>query len=181
MDHQISSGFFAGIELSRRDSEVPVLGSNKEAMHRAYLYRIFNPRWNVTSEYFFGRLTRAYTSGRADTRNPVELTTRYLPVGVNYHHPQGAFGKAVVNLVAQDAGFSTQQAVASDQSRFATIDFTVGYRLAGRKTLVSITAQNIFDRQFNFHDTSLSTETSTPLLARFRPERSIFASAAFWF
>lgn len=181
LDHRFSSHLFAGAEISRRDSEVPGSGSNKETMHRAYLYRILSPRWNVAADYFFARHTRNFLAGAALPRNPVELTTQYLPLSLNYHHPGGFFGKAAANAVAQRVGFSTQQGVATDRSHFMTVDLTAGYRLAGRKTLVSVTAQNIFDRQFNFHDTSLSTETSTPLLARFRPERSVFASVAFWF
>lgn len=190
IDHQFSSGLFVGTELSRRDSDRPLVDpglgtvtveANKEALHRVYLYRILNSRWNIATEYFFGRTTRDFTAGRADARNPIEITTRYLPISLNYHQPRGFFGKTAVNLVAQDVGFSTQQGVANDQAHFATVDLTAGYRLAGRKTIVSVTAQNIFDRQFKFHDTSLSTETSTPLLARFRPERSIFATVAFWF
>ena len=189
IDHQLSPNLFTGVELSWRDSTEPSQSSlgattskiNNEAMHRAYLYQILNPRWNISTEYFFGRLTRAFTAGQADALNPVEITTRYLPIGLNYHHPRGIIGKAAVNLVAQDVGFSTQQNVVGNYSRFTTVDFTAGYRLANRKTIVSVTAQNIFDRQFNFHDTSISTETPTPLLARFRPERSIFATVAFWF
>lgn len=190
LDHQFSSVLFAGFELSRRDSEKPVIDAgtgaitdvaNKEALHRAYLYRILNPRWNVAAEYFFNRYTSDFTAGVADLQNPVELTTHYLPLSLNYHHPRGYFGKTTLNLVAQHVGFSTEQGVANDQSHFATADLTAGYRLANRKTIVSVSLQNIFDRQFNFHDTSLSTETPTPLLARFRPERTVFASIAFWF
>ena len=189
IDHQFSPNLFTGVELSWRDSTEPLqsgLGAttsetNNEAMHRAYLYQILNPRWNISTEYFFGRLTRAFTAGQADALNPVEITTRYLPIGLNYHHPRGIIGKAAVNLVAQDVGFSTEQNVVGNYSRFTTVDLTAGYRLTNRKTIVSVTAQNIFDRQFNFHDTSISTETPTPLLARFRPERSIFATVAFWF
>ena len=190
LDHQFSSALFAGIELSRRDSEKPVIDAgtgaitdiaNKEALHRAYLYRILNPRWNVATEYFFNRYTSDFSAGVADPSNPVELTTHYLPLSLYYHHPRGFFGKTTLNLVAQHVGFSTEQGVANDRSHFATVDLTAGYRLASRKAIVSVSLQNIFDRQFNFHDTSLSTETPTPLLARFRPERSIFASVAFWF
>src|SRR3569833_60594 len=190
LDHQFSSALFAGIELSRRDSEKPVIDAgtgaitdiaNKEALHRAYLYRILNPRWNVATEYFFNRYTSDFSAGVADTSNPVELTTHYLLLSLYYHHPRGFFGKTTLNLVAQHVGFSTEQGVANDRSHFATVDLTAGYRLASRKAIVSVSLQNFFDRQFNFHDTSLSTETPTPLLARFRPERSIFASVAFWF
>jgi len=190
IDHQFSSDLFVGFELSQRDSDKPLIDSitgvttretNKEAMHRGYLYRILNSRWNIATEYFFGRATRDFTAGTSDEANPVKITTRFLPVGLNYHQPHGFFSKMAVNLVAQDVDFTTQQGVANDQARFATVDLMAGYRLAGRKTIASITVQNIFDRQFKFHDTSLSTETATPLLARFRPERSIFATVAFWF
>lgn len=190
LDHQFSSVLFAGIELSRRDSVKPVIEAGtgaisdvayKEDMHRAYLYRIVNPRWNIATEYFFNHYTSDFTAGRADPSNPVKLTTHYLPVSLNYHHPRGYFGKTTLNLVSQHVGFSTQQGVADDQSQFATVDLSAGYRLASRKTIISVTMQNIFDRRFNFHDTSLSTETPTPLLARFRPERSVFGSVAFWF
>lgn len=190
LDHQFSPQLFAGVELSRRDSEKPVIDAalgavtevgNHELMHRAYLYRLLGLRWNVAAEYFFTRYTSDFTAGAADPRNPVELTTHYLPLSLNYHAPHGFFGRATLNLMAQHAGFSTETGVANDRSHFTTADLTLGYRLAGYRTVVSITAQNIFDTQFDFHDTSLSTETPTPLLARFRPERSVFANVAFWF
>lgn len=190
IDHQLSSQVFVGLELSRRNNERPVIDpvagtvsdvADKEALHRAYLYRILNSRWNVAAEYFFNRHTSDFTANVADPRNPVELTTHYLPLSLNYHHPNGFFGKTMLNLVAQHVGFSTEQGVINDRSHFGTIDFTAGYRLASRKTIISISLQNLFDRQFNFHDTSLSTETPTPLLARFRPDMTVFASAGFWF
>ncbi len=190
IDHQFSPSLFAGVELTTRNSEKPVFDpslsvmideTNNEALHRTYLYKILNPRWNIATEYFFGRHTRESTPGVADASNPVELTTHYLPLSLNYHQPRGFFAKTSLNLVSQHVGFSTLTGLTTDKDEFTTMDIALGYRLADHKTIVSLTAQNIFDAQFNFHDTSLSTETPTPLLARFRPERSLFASVAFWF
>jgi len=190
LDHQFSSSLFAGIELSARDSEKPDIDpnlgivtweTNNEALHRAYLYRILNPMWNIATEYFYGRFTRELALGVTDSSNPVELTTHYLPVSLIYHKASGFFGKTTVNIVSQRVGFSTLAGLATDKDDFTTMDVSLGYRLASHKTIVSLNLQNIFDTQFNFHDTSLSTETPTPLLARFRPERSLFASVAFWF
>ncbi|MEK7323415.1 MAG: TonB-dependent receptor, partial [Pseudomonadota bacterium] len=190
LDHQFSASQFAGIEFSRRDSDKQVIDpglgtttqvANNEALHRAYFYQILNPRWNVAIEYFYGHASRDFSEGVADSTDPVKLTTHYLPLSLNYHQPRGFFSKTALNLVSQRVAFATEQELARNKATFTTMDITLGYRLPSRKTILSITAQNIFDNQFNFHDTSLSTETPTPLLARFRPERSVFATVAFWF
>lgn len=189
-DHQFSASRFAGVEFSRRDSDRQVIDpglgtttqvANDEALHRAYLYQILNPRWNVAIEYFYGHASRDFSEGVADSTDPVKLTTHYLPLSLNYHQPRGFFSKTALNLVSQRIAFATEQELARDKATFTTMDITLGYRLPSRKTILSVTAQNIFDNQFDFHDTSLSTETPTPLLARFRPERSVFANVAFWF
>ncbi len=196
LDHQFSSTVFAGIELSTRDSSEQRLFStfgpsgsltaitdinHNEDMHRAYLYQVLNPSWNIATEYFYGHLTNEIIPGTNDSSNPAKLTSHYLPVSLNYHQVSGFFGKTTLNLVSQRAGFATGAGLTTDKGQFTTLDLTLGYRLASHKTIASLTVQNIFDTQFNFHDTSVSTETPTPLLGRFRPEMSLFASLAFWF
>ncbi len=177
LDVSLTRSAKAGLEFTWRKLDVPVLDSNSviteqrernEDVHRAYLYLTPTKNIAIGGEY-------QYENFSAPDDDPLTRSkTHILPLSLRYFSPQGFFGKLATNYVKQNisrAGLSA--ATADDSDAFVLVDTTLGYRLPKRRGSISLSVQNLFDKNFNYYD--VNPWASELVRSRFTPDRSFFA------
>ena len=185
LDQKVSSSVFAGIEISKRDLDVPITietpsttldieENQDELLHRTYLYWTPDKRVALRAEYEFEKLKRDALPGFANSIRPKEIRTNRLPLGVNYYHPNGLFSEVLTTYYKQDVEFPTLTGNNHDDDSFWLVDFSAGYRLPKRYGLVSFVVKNVFDENFSFQDTLLSGEAIKPSVPTIQPERAVY-------
>ena len=169
LDHRFSSDLYGGVELSRRDLQVPIdtldgtfITDFSENLRRAYLY------WTPHS-----RVAMSVSVESEEFEPEIEeisaVETLLVPATVSYYSPTGFFGSLSATLVNQDV----ERQGADD---FVLFDGALGYRLPNRYGIVRLGIKNIFDEDFNFR--GLTFQRSPPRESDegplFTPERTIF-------
>ena len=176
IDHKFSSNLFGGIEYSQRDLKVPRLADPglraqffdwHEQFGRAYLYKTIGPWFALSAEYLYERFDREDEPLR---RGIVDVKTHRVPLGFRFFHSSGLSAGLKGTYVNQSGKFQKRDSddEFSDEDDFWILDMSISYRLPKRFGLVSIGAQNIFDKQFNYQDTD-------PANPSFIPGRFVFA------
>jgi Tfp pilus assembly protein PilF len=160
IDARPRSNLYAGIEVSRRDVDVPGFvgdGSmrfdhHREKMLRAYLYWIPNADWTLTAEYISDKAVpdRAFEDAFGSVH------TEYLPIAVRYFNRERVFAKLGATWVRQHVE-QIDPELSNSGSKFMIVDALLGYRLPRRLGTVSIEAKNLFNRRFNFQDDNFRT------------------------
>jgi outer membrane receptor protein involved in Fe transport len=173
----LSSGLYAGFELSTRDLEVPsvdattqsvTLEDQRENLDRAYLYWTPAPQWALHTEIRRERFKRRDTQ---DAILPTEVDTTSLPLVVRYFSPDGLFAEVGTTFVRQEVELAPTSTFGEDSEDFVVVDAAVGYRLSQRRGLLSLEVKNLFDEDFLFQDSNIQqAEPSNP---RFIPERTV--------
>jgi outer membrane receptor protein involved in Fe transport len=165
VDQKFSNALFGGMELSKRDLEVPFEDFQppffnpevREADWEEWLLRTYlnwTPhRWiALSAEYQYEDLDR--DSDFVGDGLFTDLKTHRVPLGVNFFHPTGITTRLNATYVYQEGDFGDPfVGVESDDDRFWVVDAAVGYRLPKRYGFVSIEAKNILDEEFKFQDT----------------------------
>ncbi len=180
VDQRLADGWFVGAEVDSRDLDVPIaqLGGGlarieprTERLFRAYLSGLPTRRLSVSAEYAYENRERMTPPAFSD-QFAQRVASHLVPLRATYHHPDGLFGRLQVTLVEQRADlFSGPGATTGDSTRFALVDFSLGYRLPGRHGLISLDLRNLFDRRFGLEDTDFAGNPRVPL---FQPGRNIF-------
>ena len=164
----------SGIELTKRDLVVPVLGigleDQTEYMHRAYLYWILNNVASLTAEFQYGEFSRE----TLPISEPQKLTTRKLPLSLKLHFPSGWSSSLTTTFYEQDILTSTH-----DNDKFWLADAQVGYRLPKRLGQINLEVRNLLDTEFNYYDATFRTGMAQP--ATINHERSIWLRLALMF
>jgi tetratricopeptide (TPR) repeat protein len=180
LDQRFSRTFFAGVELSRRDLEVPILdlatntlGSFEnwnERLHRAYASWVVNPRFSVGIDYVYERRMRELPPDTGDVF-PTQSRTHYAPVTLTYHHARGAFAALRAGYVSQKLQFLDPVGTPSaGQADFWIADASLGTRLPSRLGTISLDVLNLFDERFQYQDTDF---LGTPRVPLFQPRRLV--------
>lgn len=174
VDQKFSKDLFGGLELSKRDLEVPATSVEtgapieidvEERLNRVYLHWAPFNRVAVNVEYQYEQLQdiSAY---------PFEsiIKTQRVPLGLNFYNPSGIFVKIIETYVNQRGTFlgSSTGSFEPGDDQFWITDASVGYRLPKRYGILTIEAKNLFDRDFNFQETD-------PLNPLIQPARLVFA------
>lgn len=170
---------FAGLELTRRNLRIPdaiVAGTDEdriEWLHRAYWSWLVTPRLAAGAELRAEKLERRNTPPSGPVFVPVDIDTNALPFTLTYHAPSGMFARARASFVDQEIvsrnSFGAQSRL---RDRFSVVDLSIGMRLPGRRGLVSLEVNNLFDESFVYRDTAFEGVPRVPLYA---PERTVFA------
>jgi tetratricopeptide (TPR) repeat protein len=170
VDHKFSSSMFAGIEISKRDLEVPRFGTAgvkasffdwEERFGRAYLYWTPNPRTAVSVEYQNERFDRDISFNQGI----VKLRTKRLPLDFGFFHPSGLAIRLKATYIDQSGDFSippNSGPVFSGGDNFWIVDARIDYRLKKRRGLLSVGVKNLFDEEFNFQETDFDNPTIIP-------------------
>jgi tetratricopeptide (TPR) repeat protein len=177
MDWRAASNVFTGFEATWRAIEHPdvVSGSIQtrdwdEQLHRLYAYWAPAARWSLGVEgvydFFDGNLL--------DISRPRSVTTYSVPVRVQYFHPTGWFASLVTTYVNQTIENNVLPSGTVElDSQFTVADVAVGYRFPKRAGIVSLTVQNLFDREFDYRDNSYRAFQDVSITSPYTPVRTV--------
>ncbi len=198
LDLRLSANFYAGVELIRRDLDIPAFNQNlnefdfidgRQQWYLGYLYWTPHPDWAIRAEYGLDKFLQsgelrlptefALLTGLSSIPGAYQVDTISIPLTVRYFRPSGLFGELGATYVRQKVektGFLSPPNLTpfSGKENFILLDAAVGYRLPKRWGSLSLEAKNILNEHFRYEDISrqLTPETGNP---RFIPERSILA------
>ena len=181
-DQKFSETIYGGVELSKRDLDVPILGptldvirkeDRDERLLRSYLYWTPCSYLALSAEYQYENIERDYIPGSVDLTllTPAETRTHRVPLGINAFHPSGLFLTLQATYFDHEVDFPNLAGDTDTSSdKFWIADVSIGYRLPKRYGIASLTVKNLFDENFNFQDTDLAGE---PRLPSIQPDRLI--------
>ncbi len=185
LDQKFGGSVFGGIELSRRDLDVPFMYMDytglqevreadwDEDLFRAYLYWTPLDWFAVSGEYQYEEFDRALES--AGILNIVELKTHRIPVQLSFFHSTGLTARLKGTYVYQDGVFAETTGVpgvfaeTGGDDHFATFDASLEYRFPKRFGKIAVEGKNIFDESFLYQEIDMYMPT-------FYPERQILMS-----
>jgi Flp pilus assembly protein TadD len=179
IDQRFSRGLFGGVELTRRDLEVPILGAGNtlshyedwdERLHRAYASWVVTPQLGASIDYMYEHRLRELPPGVGDVI-PVRTTTHYAPFTITYHHPRGPFAAFRAGYVSQKVRFvDPSGAETAGEDDFWIADASLGTRLPRRLGSISLDVLNLFDERFRHQDTDFLGTARVP---QFQPKRLV--------
>lgn len=108
---------------------------------------------------------------------PTDIKTASIELSARYFAPLGLFAGTGVTLVTQDVERAPTAGGAVGTRKMPVLDAVAGYRLPGRRGLLSIEGRNLLDTNYNFQDTSFGSDRplNVELNPRFAPSRTIIA------
>ena len=169
LDHTFSQKFYGGVEISRRELDVPiafvgtVTDDWQEDLLEVYLNWAPHPRYAASATF-------QYEDFDADATDTFisDTETQFLPVDLRYFHPSGFFAGVTTTYVDQDVHSADSR---KDSDQFTLVDVAVGYRLPKRYGIFTLGARNLFDKNFNYQ--GLGFRTLAEENPRFLPERTV--------
>ncbi|MEZ5563564.1 MAG: FecR domain-containing protein [Gammaproteobacteria bacterium] len=174
LDHRFSNRLFVGVELSRRNMDIPFLemqgppdyefltvtksAESNEA--RTWLYYLLNDNLATSLGYQYQRETRDMP-GIPD--NLVSVNTHRVPIGIRWFHQSGFGAGMTATWLDQsghflDAGFTEYRG----DERFWIVDAGLTYRLPNRWGQVGLEIRNLFDRNNWFQDVDVENRQYLP-------------------
>lgn len=180
LDVDATRNLSLGVEMTKRDMETPEFDTDFNAFmddqtewhHEAYAYWTPADRWGLSARAVFDKFQ---SSNALNFDLPEEVRTVSYPVGVQYFHPSGFFAGVQVTYVDQDVDRSSLSTLASGQDDFTVTDLSLGYRLPRRMGIVSLSAQNLFDKEFKYQDDSYREFQDEPSIGPYIPDRTVMA------
>ena len=181
VDHQVSDNLAAGLELSRRNLETPIISIDQteesfvvetdEVGGRAYVF--WTPaqaeNFAVRAEYRYDEQDNEELPEFGTTMN---IRTHWASLGLDWRLANGIGLDLAGAYVDQRGDFLVfvpppifVQEISAGES-FWTIDVSISYRLPKRYGIVTLAAKNLLDEEFNFQDID-------PANPRIFPERMV--------
>jgi outer membrane receptor protein involved in Fe transport len=125
-------------------------------VQHAYLYWMPLEQLSVSARYEHGR----YSSEPVQLFGYSHMTSTRLPIEVRYFSRGGWTVGARASHVQQEGEFQMEPpaspaddpVLTPGEDRFWVVDAFVGYRLAKRRGLLSLNADNLLDEDFHFQD-----------------------------
>lgn len=176
LDHQISTGLFGGVEISRRELDVPTLAlfgqtvieGWTETLYRTYVNWAPTPRFAVTGGYE----REAFRVNDTPIFFVPDTRTSFMPLALAYYGHSGIYGRIRTTFVNQ----KVDQASFENGDSFMLVDVTLSYRLPKRRSTVNVQIHNLTDEPFHFKDLGFrKAQEESPL---FRPERTVSVSVS---
>jgi len=166
VDRVFTETLFGGIELSRRDVDMPYLKvdpansvplvhrvQRDERSHFAYVY------WLPTSSISFSASYEYDEFDAGETRLPEgfhTLETHRVPLRFTYSHPSGLGVGVETRFVDQSGYFNflsdTERPPEYGEDRFWSVDLSLSYRLPSKRGQLSWKVLNATDEEFRFQD-----------------------------
>lgn len=178
IDRRRSSDVYYGAELSGRsiDTSVVLLGPGgevtrqfniDETLARTYVYWTPRDTLAMTAEL---QQETIDNNGELLGEGYVRLHTTRVPVGLKYFRPGGFQAGFETTFVDQSGNFGelvptpggVVDIINHDADSFWVTDAFVGYRLPGRRGILSVRVQNLFDESFQFQDTDPENPSIMP-------------------
>ncbi len=177
LDQKLFQDLLGGLELSKRNTEIPNIGDppetdEEERLARTYIYWAPLSWMAASAEYQFERLDSNHFTGIFGTGSIVapKIKTHLVPLGLNFYHPSGFFVKLKETYANQRGSFYDVSSGSFEpgKDQFWITDASIGYRLPQRFGIFTIEAKNLLDEDFQFEETN----PKNPL---FQTGRLIFA------
>ena len=172
VDQVVGRSLFAGLEVSRRDLEVPALDltgpeprvtttDEQENFGRAYVYWAPHPWVALVAEYQYEKLER---DPQASNEGQVaKVRTQRVPLAVNLFHPSGLMASLRATYVNQEGTFRDAAGdLVRGSDAFWVVDASLGYRLPRRWGIITVEARNLLDERFRFQETDPVRPTLAP-------------------
>jgi hypothetical protein len=181
VDWKASNTLAFGAELSTRDVRNPVLDvdngtipfeDSDEWNYRGYAYWAPLDRWSLSLEATYDKFENENNS-LVSTSVPEQVTTWTFPANLTYFHPGGFFSGVTVTYVDQEVRRESDSLQAEGDDDFTLTDLSVGYRFPKRGGVVSLTVQNLFDKEFDYQDESYRTFSIEPYVGPYVPETTV--------
>ncbi len=165
VDHSFSTRLYSGIEISRRDVDVPSLSFDsspitvnvQEDLVRAYANWVAAERISASAEYMHENIDNHGTFFGLGAQHYSELRTDRVPVHVNFHGAGGFSVGFTATWVEQRGTFEDLSSVGlngggTEEDTFWVVDASLRYRLPKRWGTIALSVNNLFDEKFKFQD-----------------------------
>ncbi len=177
IDQKFSQEIFGGLEISKRDLDVPsyfydVINDVQtyeyfdwdEQFGRAYLLWTPHEWFSINIQYSYEHFER---DERFTFNGLKDLKTHRIPLGINFFHPSGINASVVTTYYKQEGDFEHfddfgMSFFETDNDNFLLVDVAIKYRMPKRYGFVSVGAKNLFDKDFKYFDTDLRNPTIQP-------------------
>jgi tetratricopeptide (TPR) repeat protein len=179
LDLRLTNSLYGGVQFYRRDLDTPFFSGAREPdfsedqderFYGVYLYWALAPNWSANTELGYDKFKRDDSGIPFDDR-PKRLKTLRVPVTLRYFSANGFFASGGGSYLYQDVekgpGFG------DGSERTFVVNTEVGYRLPHRRGILSLSALNLFDKDFRYQDDNF--RTSETRVSRFVPNRTILA------
>ena len=177
LDQHINSQVSSGIEISQRDLDVPYYSADsnqtnylawREQIYHGYLYWMPTDRISVHLDYTYEDF---FNNNYVDNSGlPPSTRTHTLPVTLSYFDPSGWFAQAKTTYINQQVFVNDTQEY--EQTSFALVDTSIGYRLPQRLGIIQFDIRNLFDHGFSYQSNYLRTQIYEQ--APFFPSRAFY-------
>jgi tetratricopeptide (TPR) repeat protein len=182
VDQKFSRSVYGGAEYSARHLEIPFItdlttgemdtADWHEKLTRAYFYWTPQEWLALRAEYQYEKFDRDIRF----TFNAEEVRTSRVPLGVNFIHPSGVSVNLQETYYHQEGEFETLEVptgvLTHGEDRFWIADASVSYRLPKRHGSITVGANNLFDKDFQYYDTSVGSHIQNPTI---QPKRFLYA------
>ncbi len=188
IDWKATDSLFMGVEGEVRDVDVPFFTGAADDVpaeeqrldktYRAFAYWTPHPQWALSLEFIYDHSDQ--DSGLLTSTSfalPEEVTTYTVPAGIRYFGPYGVFAGLGATYVRQEVErdpdvLAIVPTAAGDDS-FFLVDAAIGWRLPNRAGTISLEAQNILDREFNYQDDTYRQLGDDPVQSTYPQGRKI--------
>jgi tetratricopeptide (TPR) repeat protein len=179
LDQKITANLFGGLEYSYRRVGIPTvsaIGMSTLTVHdqlgMAYLFWTPVTWLAANASYQYERRDTGVGYDVFFAPLGLDMTTNRVPLGINLFHPSGLFAKFKATYVSQRGIFEQHStfSMMPGNSDFWLLDASLGYRLPKRLGIMSVEANNLLNRTFQYQQNP-STITVMPL---YQPARAIF-------
>jgi tetratricopeptide (TPR) repeat protein len=177
-----------GAAWTRRELESPVFATTdglifedrNEWTHRAYATWTPTSEWALSLEAVYDKFTNDEDSVLAAIL-PERVRTVSIPVKATYFHPKGFFASLGTTYVDQQVRRNSASELPQGDSEFAVVDLSIGYRLPKRRGILSLSALNLFDEEFEYQDDSYRKFGDEPIVTPYTPDRLVMAKVVLSF
>ena len=194
LDVRFNQRLFGGLEVLRRDLEVPIgsrgdmfyeIERDQENFYSAYLNWLLSDQWSLSASVLYeGFQVEEGTSRQLFfASSPNRLRTISLPLDIRYFDPSGFFAGLGVVYVNQEVQFLDARTITvlpTESENFTLLNAGAGYRLPKRRGVLSFEVNNVLDRKFRFQDYTFQI-TSEAENTRYIPERTFLGRLIFNF
>ena len=190
IDKKINQSIYFGLELTKRDLDFDLFNTNntyrvEETLHRGYLSWLVNSYLSLNADFIYEDSDSEFILGFGDPKEPLLYTTKSSPISIKFFNNTGSFASITATYVEQDVSFENGVTMQLDESSdtFTIVDLILGTEVTDYPSLNNLQIvfgiKNIFDEDFNFHNTNTYTAAPRPL--SYYPERYSFAKLLFSF
>jgi tetratricopeptide (TPR) repeat protein len=176
IDRKFSSNLFGGIEVSKRDLDIPRPASEgtKILLQDEKLYQVYI-NW-MPVESLAIKLEFIFEDFNSEAESP-NTRTNFTPLSLRYFHSSGLISTFGATYVNQEVNFRPTGFEESVDDEFVLLDLDINYRLPQRYGIISFQVNNLMDKEFDFQGLGVGRISNLEQNLQFVPglaERTVF-------